>query len=782
MDSQTHRRSPVTLRLSPAATPFRVSRGHGFLAGLVASSLIILGGCTGEASTEPDTQGNAATSDSSGETAITPVASLTENVAEGTEKAADGVRAFGAKAKELTGDATEAVKETASEAVEETAKKVDVAAANAMAAITGKPVEGSTTNPATPNTAAPQKSKGLSFSSTADPNAVPDAIRERKEAEAKFEEDRLARKREALEKRLAERRAAAEAQTQPLTFTSQPASDTASAGTRSEAELAAIYRSSVLGEAEYIDPRDSAVVNSGGGASSDATGSDGGDDATNGEANDAASETGLVVLEPKTLEFGDIPTGDSKTMIVKVKNNSDQAYTLIDCKTSCGCTTTNCAKGQTLQPDDFVEVEIKLDGGAEPKKLNKNVTFLLSDGHPPLRLALQAQSVSFVQASPPQLDPGISPDGIITLTSIDNEPFVIKSAFPPVIDPVSTTPATEQTMKINWEEMYEEGANQRRMLVQLSHPSAKRITIDFSPNLRRVIREKNPVQGIDNAGRRPASNPADRVEELLKEGRDEEVIALIQAGDIEPDKLLPDGQSPLIKAARYGRAEVINLLIDRGVDIERGDSMGRNALAYAAQSKDIDAVRALLDAGADIENEDATGNTPICWAAGFGTAEIVQEFIDAGAKLDVGQGIIGFTPLIWAAGYGEAPSVEVLLSHNPNLEATDVIENCTALLHAVRMNKLEATKMLIEAGSRISARDKADQTALMLACINLQPTVEVVQVLLDAGADPNAVNNEGKTALDIARERRTGPEGKKIIAKLESVTSPTAGKGAAAGG
>jgi ankyrin repeat protein len=58
-------------------------------------------------------------------------------------------------------------------------------------------------------------------------------------------------------------------------------------------------------------------------------------------------------------------------------------------------------------------------------------------------------------------------------------------------------------------------------------------------------------------------------------------------------------------------------------------------------------------------------------------------------------------------------------------------------------------KALLQEGARIDDRDFFGQTALMLAaCHTTNP--EIVQLLIEAGADTRAKDNEGKTAFDLA--------------------------------
>ena len=64
---------------------------------------------------------------------------------------------------------------------------------------------------------------------------------------------------------------------------------------------------------------------------------------------------------------------------------------------------------------------------------------------------------------------------------------------------------------------------------------------------------------------------------------------------------------------------------------------------------------------------------------------------------------------------------------------------------------LSVLKVLLSAGANIDARDRFGATALMMAVMNNHPTW--CRLLIDEGAYVNAKNNDGKTAIDIAREQ-----------------------------
>jgi hypothetical protein len=71
-------------------------------------------------------------------------------------------------------------------------------------------------------------------------------------------------------------------------------------------------------------------------------------------------------------------------------------------------------------------------------------------------------------------------------------------------------------------------------------------------------------------------------------------------------------------------------------------------------------------------------------------------------------------------------------------------------LQAARGGQVEALQRLLAQGVAINTRDDKGNTALMLAVTHRQ--LHAVRTLLDMGADPALVNNEGWTALRLASE------------------------------
>ena len=236
--------------------------------------------------------------------------------------------------------------------------------------------------------------------------------------------------------------------------------------------------------------------------------------------------------------------------------------------------------------------------------------------------------------------------------------------------------------------------------------------------------------------------------------------ALLVAG-AEPDIVYASGNAPLHVAVSDGMVDTVGVLLDAGADPNVRDGQGRTVLHLAeigssifeallasgaapniaydggatplhrAVSKGyVDAVGVLLDAGADPNVQDQDGNTPLHLAE-LGSP-IFDALLVAGAEPDIVYAS-GNAPLHVAVSDGMVDTVGVLLDAgaDPN------VQQGRTILH------------LAEIGSPIFIAYEGGATPLHLAVS--KGYVDVVRVLLDAGADPNVQDGEGQVPLHLAK-------------------------------
>ncbi len=92
---------------------------------------------------------------------------------------------------------------------------------------------------------------------------------------------------------------------------------------------------------------------------------------------------------------------------------------------------------------------------------------------------------------------------------------------------------------------------------------------------------------------------------------------------------------PLHLAAECGHREIVELLLDRGADINARANYNRTALHLAAERGHREIVELLLDRGADINIRTNYNRTALHIAALWGNREIAELLLDRGADIKI---------------------------------------------------------------------------------------------------------------------------------------------------
>jgi hypothetical protein len=143
-----------------------------------------------------------------------------------------------------------------------------------------------------------------------------------------------------------------------------------------------------------------------------------------------------------------------------------------------------------------------------------------------------------------------------------------------------------------------------------------------------------------------------------------------QGADV--DQVVPGDGTPLIRAARAGRLDLVQMLLDAGADPNlavRGDG---NPLIMAAQAGHLAVVRLLLDRGADVNAMVPDDESALINASSQGHLDVVQLLVERGASVNAGawarrafqgQDDEWRTPLRMARTHRHSRVVEYLIAH-----------------------------------------------------------------------------------------------------------------------
>jgi uncharacterized protein len=257
------------------------------------------------------------------------------------------------------------------------------------------------------------------------------------------------------------------------------------------------------------------------------------------------------------------------------------------------------------------------------------------------------------------------------------------------------------------------------------------------------------------------------------------------------------GMTPLLYAARDGRLAAARMLVAAGADIELAEANGIRPLLMAVLNNNLVIARFLLDEGADVNADDFWGRSPL-WAAveyrnldmnnrdqdsptdnGVDRQpilEFVKVLLDAGADVNSRTREVppsrrwlyslgdvswvdytGQTPFLRAALSGDTATMRVLLQYgaDPNLST---FAKTTPLMAAAGVNwavqqtytespqaRLDAVKLCLELGADVNAANSMGLTALLGAAN--RGSNEIIELLVDRGARLDVKDREGRTPL-----------------------------------
>ncbi len=184
-----------------------------------------------------------------------------------------------------------------------------------------------------------------------------------------------------------------------------------------------------------------------------------------------------------------------------------------------------------------------------------------------------------------------------------------------------------------------------------------------------------------------------------------------------------------------------------------GDTMDLR-LHKAAATGDVAAIRQLLDSGAAIEARDSKGATPLLVATRGNRVGAARALIEAGADVNAKDDIQD-SPYLYAGARGYLDILKLTLAHGADLESINRYGG-TALIPASERGLVETVAALIKAGVNVDHVNRLGWTALIEAIIlgnGGSRHVEIVRLLIDAGANVNLADNDGVRPLRHARSR-----------------------------
>lgn len=201
-------------------------------------------------------------------------------------------------------------------------------------------------------------------------------------------------------------------------------------------------------------------------------------------------------------------------------------------------------------------------------------------------------------------------------------------------------------------------------------------------------------------------------------------------------------------------------MIAGGADLNAQNSLGETALHWMAIDGRCDIARLLIKNGADINIQDNYGNTPLCIATKYNKIRSVELLIENGADPFI-KDYKGRIPLDITKNEEIRKLLEEYMEEykknpdkfkpttSPLRDSESLSIKNNKLLFSAYDNNLSGVKRCIASKKfNINVRDNKGYTPLMYAIMN--HNLNMVEFLVEHGADINLCNNKGQSPLKIA--------------------------------
>lgn len=235
-------------------------------------------------------------------------------------------------------------------------------------------------------------------------------------------------------------------------------------------------------------------------------------------------------------------------------------------------------------------------------------------------------------------------------------------------------------------------------------------------------------------------------------------------------------EQALLQAIAAGDVAAVDKVVQRGLPINNPITIDSpqgvqhlTPLMLAAKAGQDALVQRLVALGSDIRLKDDQGWTALFWALSSKREDrgvaILQFLLDTGLPID-GTSKNGWTPLMVAAASNNLPAVQYLLSRGANVNTQEPIGGACALTAAIRVGNVSAVKLLVDAKADVNMKLPLGGFPLTLTTRGTVPSpadTEIAYYLLQHGANPNAIGEDGSTALSSALLESKGELAKLLL-------------------
>lgn len=195
--------------------------------------------------------------------------------------------------------------------------------------------------------------------------------------------------------------------------------------------------------------------------------------------------------------------------------------------------------------------------------------------------------------------------------------------------------------------------------------------------------------------------------------------------------------------------------LEKGIDVDTSYE-GQTLLMAAVQNGHFNLAKALLEEGADPDLSGSNSENPLTIATYQNNSEMIHLLLEYNAEVNV-RNNFDRTPFCFVCHYANMSVFFDFLNHGVNVNDRCDSNGCTPLMYAAGQNNLQMIQALLDHGADINVQDFRGRTALWVVSnakvchIRFDDQYkETARFLLERGADPDIVDHEGKTPLHLA--------------------------------
>jgi len=209
----------------------------------------------------------------------------------------------------------------------------------------------------------------------------------------------------------------------------------------------------------------------------------------------------------------------------------------------------------------------------------------------------------------------------------------------------------------------------------------------------------------------------------------------------------------LHRAALAGDIEKVKKLCEKESDLNQRDIYGLVPLHYATLKGHKEVVDYLLSKGADIDYPVQMSmtfeGTALFLSLKVGNDELSKFLIEKGCNLGV-KTPHGADPFYYAISFGRTEIVKILISKGFDVNGIQPGEVLLPLTSATLTGSKEMVALLLDNGAEINKLPRSEGGSPLYYVAGIGQNPEILEFLIERGADPNLKSREGETPLSFA--------------------------------